>query len=175
MDLRDYIRDIPDFPKKGILFRDLTPLLEDAGALRAAVDAVVDPFRGDGIDAVVGIESRGFIFGAPVALALGTGLVIVRKAGKLPHEIVSEEYELEYGTDVIEMHSSSVGPGQRVLLVDDLIATGGTAAAAVRLIRDAGGEVMGSSFVIDLPELGGRARLEELGISVRTLMEFEGG
>ena len=159
-DLRKYIRDVPDFPKPGILFRDLTPLLENAAALRGAVDAVAEPFRGDGIAAVAGIESRGFILGAPVALALGTGLVIVRKKGKLPHEIVREEYELEYGTDVIEMHADSVGPGQRVLLVDDLIATGGTAAAAVRLLRKTGAELVGCAFLIELTDLGGRAALE---------------
>ncbi len=158
-ELRRFIRDIPDFPKPGILFRDLTPLLEDAAALRGAVDAVVDPFRELGVDAVVGIESRGFILGAPVALALGTGLVVVRKQGKLPHEIVREEYQLEYGTDVVEMHADSVGPGQRVLLVDDLLATGGTAGAAIRLLRKAGAEVAACGFLIELEALGGRAAL----------------
>ena len=159
IDLRAYIRDIPDFPKPGILFRDVTPLLEDAAAFRAAVEAVAAPFRGNGVQHVVGIESRGFILGAPVALALGTGLVIVRKKGKLPHAIVREEYALEYGTDVIEMHADSVGPDDRVLVVDDLIATGGTAAATVRLVQKAGAEVVGCSFLIELRDLGGRKAL----------------
>ncbi len=156
IDLRSFIRDVPDFPKAGILFRDLTPLLEDPHALRAAVHAIADPFRGDGIDAVVGIESRGFIFGAPVALELGAGFVLIRKKGKLPAEIVQEEYELEYGTDVVEMHADAVETGQRVLLVDDLIATGGTAAAAVRLLEKAGADVAAASFLIELSALGGR-------------------
>jgi adenine phosphoribosyltransferase len=159
IDLRKYIRDIPDFPKPGIVFRDVTPLLEDAVAFRTAVEAVAEPFRADGVEAVVGIESRGFILGAPVALALGTGLVIMRKKGKLPHDIVREEYELEYGTDVIEMHADSLGPGRRVLVVDDLIATGGTAAAAVRLVQKAGADVVGCSFLIELSDLGGRKGL----------------
>jgi adenine phosphoribosyltransferase len=159
IDLRSYIRDVPNHPKEGILFRDLTPLLEDPQALRAAVDAVAAPFLDEGIDQVVGIEARGFILGAPVAMALGTGLVIVRKAGKLPHEVVREEYALEYGTDVIEMHADSVGPGHKVLLVDDLIATGGTAAAAVKLLTKAGAEVAGCAFLIELSGLGGRKAL----------------
>lgn len=163
IDLRRYIRDIPDFPQPGILFRDVTPLLEDAAAFRAAVEAVAEPFRTDGgardVDAVVGIESRGFILGAPVALALGTGLVIARKEGKLPHAIVREEYALEYGNDVIEMHADSLAPGRRVLLVDDLIATGGTAAATVRLVRKTGAEVVGCAFLIELVDLKGRAAL----------------
>lgn len=158
-DLRHYIRDIPDFPKPGILFRDVTPLLQDAAALRAAVEAVAAPFREDGVDAVVGIESRGFILGAPVALALGTGLVIARKEGKLPHAIVREEYALEYGTDAIEMHADSLGPGRRVLLVDDLIATGGTAAATVRLVRKTRAEVLACAFLIELADLKGRTTL----------------
>ncbi len=159
LDLRSYIRDVPDFPKPGILFRDLTPLLADPDAFRAAVRAVAEPFRADGIDAVVGIESRGFILGAPVALELGAGLVVIRKKGKLPHATVREEYELEYGRDVIEMHADSLGPGQRALVVDDLIATGGTAAAAVRLVRKTGAEAVGCSFLIELADLGGRAAL----------------
>jgi len=158
-DLRRYIRDIPDFPKPGILFRDVTPLLEDAEAFRAAVEALAAPFRDERLDAVVGIESRGFLLGAPVALVLGTGLVVVRKEGKLPHAIVRQEYELEYGSDAIEMHADSVGAGHRVLLVDDLIATGGTAGAAVRLVQKIGAEVVGCSFLIELAELRGRAAL----------------
>jgi len=158
-DLRRYIRDIPDFPKPGILFRDVTPLLEDAEAFRAAVEALAAPFREERLDAVVGIESRGFLLGAPVALVLGTGLVVVRKEGRLPHAIVRQEYELEYGTDAIEMHADSVGAGHRVLLVDDLIATGGTAGAAVRLVQKIGAEVVGCSFLIELAELRGRTAL----------------
>jgi adenine phosphoribosyltransferase len=157
--LDDYIRAIPDFPKPGIVFRDLTPLLEDADAFRAAVEAVIAPFRDDGIQSVVGIESRGFILGAPAALALGTGLVIVRKEGKLPHDTVREEYALEYGTDVVEMHADSITPGRRVLLVDDLIATGGTAAAAVRMLQRAGAEIAAASFLMELDALKGREAL----------------
>ena len=159
VDLRDYIRDIPDFPKPGIVFRDLTPLLLDARALRAAVEAVAEPFRGQSIDCVVGIESRGFIVGTPVALALGTGFALIRKQGKLPYETLQARYDLEYGTDQIEMHIDALQPGQRVLVVDDLIATGGTATAAVELARKAGAEIAGCAFLIELEELGGRARL----------------
>lgn len=160
VDLRKYIRDIPDFPKPGILFRDLTPLLADPAALRAAVDAVAEPFRDDGIEQVIGIESRGFILGAPVALALGTGLVIVRKPGKLPGRTTSVTYDLEYGSDTLEMHEDAIAPGQRVLVVDDLVATGGTAAAGVRLARQTGAEVVGCAFLIELVALGGRKRLD---------------
>jgi adenine phosphoribosyltransferase len=160
IDLRTWIRDIPDFPKPGILFRDLTPLLADPDAFRAAVQAVAAPFRGERIDAVVGIESRGFILGAPVALELGAGLVVIRKKGKLPHTTVREEYELEYGRDVIEMHADALGPGHRALLVDDLIATGGTAAAAARLVRKTGAELVGCAFLIELTDLGGRSVLD---------------
>lgn len=170
IDLRDYIRDIPDFPKAGILFRDLTPLLQDANAFRQAVDAVVAPFRDESIQAVVGIESRGFILGAPAALALGTGLVIVRKAGKLPHDIVREEYALEYGSDVVEMHADAVSPGERVLLVDDLIATGGTAAAAIRLLQKAGADVVAASFLMELDDLRGR---DTLGLErIHTVLHY---
>ena len=158
-ELRKFIRDIPDFPKPGIVFRDVTPLLADARAHRAAVEAVAEPFRGDRIDRVIGIESRGFIFGAPVALALDTGFVLVRKAGKLPFETIEAQYELEYGSDRVEMHVDAVESGQRVLIVDDLLATGGTAAAAVALARRAGGDVIGGAFLIELVGLAGRDRL----------------
>ncbi len=157
--LRRFVRDVPDFPKPGILFRDVTPLLANPLAFRAAVDTLAAPFRGDSVDRVLGIESRGFILGAPVALALGAGLVIVRKKGKLPWRTVSASYELEYGTDTVEMHIDAVEPGQRVLVVDDLIATGGTAAAAVRLAQEAKADVVGCAFLIELKALGGRARL----------------
>jgi adenine phosphoribosyltransferase len=158
-DLRRFIRDIPDFPKPGILFRDVTPLLADPGALRRAVEALAEPFRGERVDRVLGIESRGFLLGAPVALALGAGLVIVRKAGKLPYRTVRASYELEYGTDSVEMHVDAVTTGQRVLIVDDLIATGGTAAAAKRLAEQAGAQLTGCAFLIELRALRGRERL----------------
>jgi adenine phosphoribosyltransferase len=160
IDLRKYVRDVPDFPKPGILFRDLTPLLADPRALRAAVDAVAAPFREDGVEQVIGIESRGFILGAPVALALGSGLVIVRKEGKLPGRTARITYDLEYGSDTLEMHADSITPGQRVLVVDDLVATGGTAAAAVRLARQSGADVVGCAFLIELAALGGRKLLD---------------
>ncbi|HVP31395.1 MAG TPA: adenine phosphoribosyltransferase [Myxococcota bacterium] len=158
--LRRFIRDIPDFPKPGILFRDVTPLLADAKALRSAVEALAAPFRNDAVDHVIGIESRGFLFGAPVALALGAGLCLVRKAGKLPYETRSTTYALEYGSDTVEMHIDAVKPGQRVIVVDDLVATGGTAAAAVRLARESGALVEGCAFLIELGALGGRALLD---------------
>jgi adenine phosphoribosyltransferase len=159
-DLRRFIRDVPDFPKPGILFRDVTPLLADPGALRRAVDAMAAPFRAAGIERVLGIESRGFLFGAPIALALGAGLVIVRKPGKLPWRTVHASYALEYGTDTVEMHVDAITPGQRVLLVDDLIATGGTAGAAVALARAAKADLVGCSFLIELSALAGRAHLD---------------
>jgi len=159
-DLRRFIREIPDFPKRGILFRDLTPLLQDAQALRQAIQAVADPFRGDGIDRVLGIESRGFVLGTPVALELGVGLALVRKKGKLPHTTLEATYDLEYGTDTVEMHVDAISRGQRVLVVDDLIATGGTAAATVELARKAGAHVVGCSFLMELTALGGRDRLK---------------
>ncbi len=159
-DLKRLIRDVPDFPKPGILFRDMTPLLLEPEALRAAVDAIAAPFRGAGIQRVLGVESRGFIFGAPVALALGAGLALVRKAGKLPSEKLTATYALEYGEDRVEMHVDAVARGQRVLVVDDLIATGGTSAAAIALARRAGGEVLGASFLIELSALGGASALD---------------
>jgi len=159
-DLRGLIRDVPDFPRPGILFRDVTPLLADPDGLRRAVEALAEPFRKAGVERVLGIESRGFLLGAPVALALGAGLVIVRKPGKLPWQTVSASYELEYGSDTVEMHVDAVTPGQRVLIVDDLIATGGTACAAVELARGAKADLLGCAFLIELSALGGRARLE---------------
>jgi adenine phosphoribosyltransferase len=161
LDLRRYVRDIPDFPKPGILFRDVTPLLADAKALPAAVEALAAPFRNERIDQVLGIESRGFVLGAPVAIALGCGFTLVRKKGKLPYTTRSVTYDLEYGTDTVEMHTDAVKQGQRVLVVDDLIATGGTAAAAIRLARDVGAEVVAAVFLIELSALRGR---EKLGI-----------
>jgi adenine phosphoribosyltransferase len=158
--LRRLVRDVPDFPKPGILFRDLTPLLQDPEGLRGAVQSVADPFRDSQIDTVIGIESRGFIFGTPLAIELGVGFVLVRKQGKLPSKTLQASYELEYGRDTVEMHADALEPGQRVLIVDDLIATGGTAAAAIELVRKAGAEVVGCSFLIELAALEGRKRLD---------------
>ncbi len=162
--LRSRIRDVPDFPKEGIIFKDITPLLQDPEALRLACRQMADPFRGGGIDVVVGVESRGFIFGPPVALELGTGFVIARKRGKLPWETVTESYELEYGVEHIEMHRDAIREGDRVLLVDDVIATGGTAAATARLIDGMGGRVVSSSFLIELSFLEGRKALDPLPV-----------
>ncbi|RIK99940.1 MAG: adenine phosphoribosyltransferase [Proteobacteria bacterium] len=159
LDLSRFVRDVPDFPKPGILFRDVTPLLASREALPAAVDALAAPFRKEGIDQVIGIESRGFVLGAPVAIALGTGFTMVRKKGKLPWQTRAVTYDLEYGTDTVEMHTDAVQPGHRVLLVDDLVATGGTAAAAIQLLRELGAEVVGAAFLIELLGLGGRKRL----------------
>jgi adenine phosphoribosyltransferase len=169
-DLRHFIRDVPDFPKPGILFRDVTPLLADPDAFRRAVEAVAAPFRDARVERVIGIESRGFLLGAPVALALGAGLVIVRKPGKLPWKTVRASYALEYGEDSVEMHVDAVQKGQRVLVVDDLVATGGTAAAAIQLARQAGAEVVGASFLIELSFLQGRKRLD--GILVHAVVEY---
>ena len=157
-DLTKLIRDIPDFPKPGIVFKDITPLLADATAFRAMIDALVDPYRGR-VDSVLGIESRGFIIGAAAALALGTGIAIVRKPGKLPFHTHRASYELEYGSDTLEIHHDAVGNGHRVLLIDDLLATGGTASAAIELVQRCGGIVTACAFVIELTFLKGRARL----------------
>lgn len=159
MDLRAYVRDIPDFPKPGILFRDLTPLVGHPDALREAIDRLARPFQADGVTRVVGIESRGFIFGAPVALALGAGFVPVRKPGKLPYQKNSESYDLEYGTDALEIHRDAVGKKDRVLLVDDLMATGGTMQATLKLVRGLGASIAGCAFVVELMALDGRKRL----------------
>jgi adenine phosphoribosyltransferase len=172
--LRDLVRTIPDYPKKGIMFRDITTLLRDPAGFRKAVDELVQPFAGSGINKVAGIEARGFILGGAVAHQLSVGFVPIRKRGKLPWQTFSVEYELEYGKDQIEIHIDGLVKGDRVLIVDDLLATGGTAAAAIRLAREAGGDLVGASFVIELPDLGGRKRLEEMGVAVRALMEFEG-
>lgn len=158
-DLRAFVRDIPDYPSPGILFRDLTPLFGAPEALAEAVRALAEPFRDLGVEHVVGIESRGFVVGAPVALTLKAGFVPVRKVGKLPHETLAETYSLEYGTDTVEIHADAVAPGERVLLVDDLIATGGTAAASLNLLRKLGADVVGCAFLIELEALGGREML----------------
>lgn len=172
--IRDAIRTIPDYPKPGIMFRDVTTLLGDAGAFRAAVDAMVHPHAGKKIDKVAGIEARGFILGGAVAHQLSVGFVPVRKKGKLPYKTMGQSYELEYGVDEVEIHVDAVEPGERVLIVDDLIATGGTAEAAIKLLRQAGAEIVGCSFVIDLPDLGGAKRLEKMGVTVASLVSFEG-
>jgi len=172
IDLRRFIRDIPDYPKPGILFRDLTPLFGDAKALAGAVEALAAPFRDAGIARVLGIESRGFVVGAPVALALGAGFVPVRKAGKLPHQTIEEHYDLEYGTDCIEVHADAVQRGERVLLVDDLLATGGTAAATLRLARKLDAEIVGCAFLVELTALGGRARLDLEPEQIHALLDL---
>ena len=174
MNLRDAIRTIPDHPKPGIMFRDITTLLGDARAFRRAVDEMVQPFAGQKIDKVAGIEARGFIFGAAIAHQLSVGFVPLRKKGKLPHKTVAVEYALEYGTDAMEMHMDAVVHGERVMLVDDLIATGGTAEAALKLLRGAGAEVVAAAFVIDLPELGGAELLRSHGVATSALVAFEG-
>ncbi len=173
-DLRDAVRTIPDYPKPGIMFRDITTLLGDAGAFRRAVDEMVHPFAGGKADKVAGIEARGFILGGAIAHQLSAGFVPIRKKGKLPHQTVRVSYLLEYGSDEIEMHADALVKGERVILVDDLIATGGTALAALKLLTQIGADVIAACFVIDLPELGGAAKLREAGIEVRTLMSFEG-
>ncbi|MFM8700770.1 MAG: adenine phosphoribosyltransferase [Hyphomicrobiales bacterium] len=172
--LRDAIRTIADYPKPGILFRDITTLLGNARAFRRSVDELVQPFAGDKIDQVAGIEARGFILGGAVAHQLSSGFVPIRKKGKLPHKAVSIAYSLEYGLDEMEMHEDAVKPGERVILIDDLIATGGTAEAAVKLLKSIGAEVVAACFVIDLPDLGGRKRIEALDVTVRTLIAFDG-
>ncbi|AYG66857.1 MULTISPECIES: adenine phosphoribosyltransferase [unclassified Rhizobium] len=168
------IRSIPDYPKPGIIFRDITTMLGDARAFRRAVDALVQPYAGTKIDKVAGMEARGFILGGAVAHQLSSGFVPIRKKGKLPHDIVRIAYSLEYGVDEMEMHRDAVNPGERVILVDDLIATGGTAVGATKLLRQIGAEVVAACFVIDLPDLGGRKKLEELDVPVHTLVEFAG-
>ena len=174
MALKSRIRTIPDYPKPGIQFRDITTLLKDPFGFRKVVDDLVQPFAGKRIDAVAGIEARGFIIGGAVAHQLSTGFIPVRKKGKLPGETIGQDYELEYGTDRVEIHRDALAHGERVLVVDDLIATGGTALATLNLLQQAGAEIVGCSFVVDLPDLGGRERLEKAGVSVLTLVEFEG-
>jgi adenine phosphoribosyltransferase len=173
-DLKASVRTIPDYPKPGILFRDITTLLGDPRAFRQAVDELVRPYAGAGIDKVAGIEARGFILGGAVAHGLAAGFVPIRKKGKLPHETVRIAYSLEYGVDEMEVHADALGSAQRVLLIDDLIATGGTAVAAVNLLRQIGADVIAACFVIDLPDLGGADKLRAQGVDVRTLMSFEG-
>ena len=174
MTIKSLIRTIPHYPKQGIMFRDITTLLHDPVGFRLMIQELVDRYGNHKIDKVVGIESRGFILGAPLAYALGIGFVPIRKKGKLPAETVGHDYELEYGVDRIEVHIDAIAKGERVLVVDDLIATGGTAEAAVRLVRQLGGEVVECAFAIDLPDIGGKKRLEALGVYVFALTAFEG-
>jgi adenine phosphoribosyltransferase len=170
IDLASRIRAIPNFPIDGIIFRDITTLLQDGEAFRAAIDHLHDQIKGLAVDVVVGMESRGFIFAAPLAYQLGVGFVPVRKLGKLPAETLSVEYELEYGTNTLEIHRDAIAPGQRVLVVDDLLATGGTVAATVDLVRQLGGTVVATAFLIELPELQGRSRLD--GHPVISVLSF---
>lgn len=170
MDLKDYIRSIPDFPTEGIVFRDITTLLKEPTALKAAVDALVEPLAGEKIDLVVAAEARGFIFGGEVACLLGAGFVPVRKPGKLPAETVERTYELEYGTDTLTVHKDAIKPGDRVLVLDDLLATGGTGKACCELVEDLGGEVVACLFLIELSYLGGRGKLE--GRRIISLIDY---
>lgn len=174
MDLKSVIRTIPDYPKPGVMFRDVTTLLADARGFRRAIDELVQPLAGAKIDKVAGIEARGFILGGAIAHQLSIGFIPIRKKGKLPFKTLGEKYALEYGVDEVEIHIDAVKPGEKILLVDDLIATGGTASAAIRLIERAGGEVVLCAFVVDLPELGGAEKLRALGKNVISLVAFEG-
>ena len=174
LDLKSLVRSIPDYPKPGILFRDITTLIEDPAGFRESVERLAEAHRGLGITHVAGIEARGFIFGAGVAIALGVGFIPVRKKGKLPGETIGQNYALEYGVDTIEIHADVLDSGDKVLLVDDLIATGGTAIAAVGLLRRTGATVNDAAFVIDLPDLGGAAKLKAENVGVTALIAFEG-
>jgi len=174
MNIRDSIRTIPDFPKPGIMFRDVTTLFSDAQAFRIAIDKILHPYAGARIDKVVALEARGFIIGGAIAHQLSVGFIPIRKAGKLPGAALSESYTLEYGEATMELHEGALQPGEKVLLVDDLIATGGTCEAGIKLVRRAGAEIIGSSFIIDLPALGGRQRVEALDVPVHVLCEFDG-
>ena len=173
-DLKSLVRTIPDYPKPGIMFRDITTLLGDAQGFKSVIAQMAEPYRTQPIDAVAGIEARGFILGGAVADRLGCGFIPIRKKGKLPHKTIGMEYTLEYGVDVIEIHEDAIARGERILIVDDLIATGGTAEAAVKLLNHSGADIAGATFVVDLPELGGRKLVEEHGINCHVLMEFDG-
>lgn len=173
-DLKSFIRTIPDYPRPGIQFRDITTLLGNAGAFRRAVDELLQPWVGAKIDHVAGIEARGFILAGAMAHQLSAGFVPIRKKGKLPHRTVRVAYSLEYGLDEVEMHTDAIAAGERLVLVDDLIATGGTAEAAVKLLRSLGAVLLGACFIVDLPDLGGARKLAALGVPVRTLVAFEG-
>nr|WP_319247283.1 adenine phosphoribosyltransferase [uncultured Celeribacter sp.] len=172
--VKDYIRTIVDFPHEGIMFRDVTTLFADPRGMRLAIDQLLAPYVGQHIDKVVGLEARGFIIGGAIAHQLSIGFVPIRKKGKLPGAVISEDYTLEYGEAVVEIHDDAIQPGEKILLVDDLLATGGTAEAGIKLVERLGGEIVGSAFIIDLPELGGHERLKKLGYDIHTLCEFEG-
>ena len=172
--VKDYIRTIVDFPHEGILFRDVTTLFSDTRGFRMAVDQMLHPYAGQRIDKVVGLEARGFILGGAIAHQLGTGFVPIRKKGKLPGATISQQYTLEYGEAVMELHDDAIEAGEKILLVDDLLATGGTAEAGIKLVERLGGQIISCSFIIDLPDLGGRAKLQALGMDVQVLCEFEG-
>lgn len=172
--VKDYIRTIPDFPHEGIMFRDVTTLFGDPRGFRMAIDQLLYPFMEQRIDKVVGLEARGFILGGAVAHQLAVGFVPVRKKGKLPGKTISQDYTLEYGQATVELHDDAIQPGERVLIVDDLLATGGTAAAGIKLVEQLGAEVVACAFVVDLPELGGAKVLRDMGMTVHTLCNFEG-
>ena len=172
--LKDHIRTIPDFPEVGIMYRDITTLLSHPAALQQSIDELAAPYKDAKIDAVAGIDARGFIFGTAVALALGVGFLPVRKKGKLPFETYEQDYDLEYGTDTLQIHADAVSEGQRVLVIDDLIATGGTAEAAIKLLQRTKCDVVGAAFVVDLPDIGGAKKIESLGVPVTALVAFEG-
>ncbi len=173
-DIKRYIRTIPDYPKKGVLFRDITTLMSDPHGFRASVDELMCPFLAMDIDYVVGIEARGFILGGAIAHELGHGFIPIRKKGKLPFNVIGKDYSLEYGVDRVEMHSDAVKKGDKILLIDDLIATGGTAVAASELLQESGAQIVAAAFVVDLPDLGGAQKLRDKDIKVHTLVEFEG-
>lgn len=174
MDLKTLVRTIPDYPKPGIMFRDVTTLMADAQGFKATIARLAEPYRTEPVDLVAGIEARGFILAGAIADRLGCGFVPVRKKGKLPWKTIRQDYALEYGTDTVEMHEDALAHGKRVLLVDDLIATGGTAGAAIKLIRRLGGDILAAAFIVDLPELGGAKLIEAEGVKVHALMAFEG-
>ncbi|PQJ94625.1 adenine phosphoribosyltransferase [Aliivibrio sifiae] len=172
--IRNSIKSIPDYPKVGIMFRDVTSLMEDPKAYQATIQLLVEKYKQGGFTKIVGTEARGFLFGAPLALELGVGFIPVRKPGKLPRPTIAQTYDLEYGTDTLEIHTDAIVEGDKVLVVDDLLATGGTIEATVKLIRQLGGEVEQAAFVINLPEIGGQTRLEGLGLNVYSICEFAG-
>jgi len=172
--VEDYIRTIPDFPHKGIMFRDVTTLFSDPRGFRICIDQLLSPYAGMRIDKVVGLEARGFILGGAVAHQLSVGFVPIRKKGKLPGKTIEQDYKLEYGEATMEVHEDAILPGEKILVVDDLLATGGTCEASIKLIERLGGEIISAAFVVDLPELGGRERLEKMGIDLHWLCEYAG-
>ena len=172
--VKDYIRTIIDFPHEGIMFRDVTTLFADPRGFRMCIDQMLHPYAGQPIDKVVGLEARGFILGGAIAHQLGTGFVPVRKKGKLPGTTISQDYKLEYGEAIVEIHDDAIEAGERILVVDDLLATGGTAEAGIKLIKRLGGDIVGCSFIVDLPELGGRKKLQSMNMYVQVLCEFDG-